>query len=446
MHRRLWASGPLLLLIFFVCVLFPRPAQAIPAFARKYETSCQTCHVAFPKLTPFGEAFRLNGLRFPEGGDATAEKVEPLSLGNAAQADRWPKVVYPGAIPASFPASLVLSGTLGYGTAFESHEHGAHDEMEDMEVTEEEHDHSYMLDASTLVDMFGLRVAGTLGDHVAVFGAVNLGGHAVVEVERASVLFTPFQRPTDLRIKVGAFEPELHGVSIHRGLTGHMLRLTTSMVGEDSFMPEPSKTGLEVSGVAAHRVGWYVGGVENATPDVYVAKDVYGRASWKIGGMPLDGSGGVSSTAAWRERAITLGASGWNGRAQIVTTDVTQDDTFTRIGADTHVIFDDVSLDLVAARQWNTSPHAGDVANAVTDFGYAELTWVVLPVVFPTVRAEVSRTGEASPEGYSPWLVLGVLNGVVRPNVLLRATAGFGADEADHTQLRFVTLAYATAL
>ena len=53
-------------------VLVARASHAIPAFARRYETSCQTCHVAFPRLTPFGEAFRRNGYRFPDGGDATA--------------------------------------------------------------------------------------------------------------------------------------------------------------------------------------------------------------------------------------------------------------------------------------------------------------------------------------------------------------------------------------
>ena len=41
-------------------------AQAIPAFARRYEKSCQTCHTVYPALTPFGEAFRRNGYRFPD--------------------------------------------------------------------------------------------------------------------------------------------------------------------------------------------------------------------------------------------------------------------------------------------------------------------------------------------------------------------------------------------
>ena len=39
-------------------VLIIPSASAVPAFSRKYETACQTCHVGFPKLNPFGEAFR----------------------------------------------------------------------------------------------------------------------------------------------------------------------------------------------------------------------------------------------------------------------------------------------------------------------------------------------------------------------------------------------------
>ena len=55
------------------------PAHAIPAFARKYATSCQTCHTLYPKLTPFGEAFRRNGFRFP-GTDSDFWKQEVVTL------------------------------------------------------------------------------------------------------------------------------------------------------------------------------------------------------------------------------------------------------------------------------------------------------------------------------------------------------------------------------
>jgi len=35
--------------------------QAIPAFARKYQMTCKTCHTPFPKLKPYGEEFAGNG-------------------------------------------------------------------------------------------------------------------------------------------------------------------------------------------------------------------------------------------------------------------------------------------------------------------------------------------------------------------------------------------------
>ena len=74
------------LLITLVASLFAftvaeNAAWAIPAFARQYGRDCQTCHVAFPKLTPFGEAFRRQGYRFPGGVDSSFEATDPVSLG-----------------------------------------------------------------------------------------------------------------------------------------------------------------------------------------------------------------------------------------------------------------------------------------------------------------------------------------------------------------------------
>lgn len=39
------------------------PADAIPAFARKYQFSCSTCHAPVPRLKPFGEEFAARGFR-----------------------------------------------------------------------------------------------------------------------------------------------------------------------------------------------------------------------------------------------------------------------------------------------------------------------------------------------------------------------------------------------
>lgn len=56
------------LLIVLIVLLIPsRNAYAIPAFARKYQISCQVCHSpALPRLKGFGEEFASNGFRLTE--------------------------------------------------------------------------------------------------------------------------------------------------------------------------------------------------------------------------------------------------------------------------------------------------------------------------------------------------------------------------------------------
>lgn len=53
------------------------PAEAIPAFARKYQANCALCHTNMPRLTVFGQKFLANGYQFPgtSDGDTTAKKI-----------------------------------------------------------------------------------------------------------------------------------------------------------------------------------------------------------------------------------------------------------------------------------------------------------------------------------------------------------------------------------
>ena len=54
------------LLAVIVGVFLPVRAEAIPAFARKYQFSCSTCHAPVPRLKPFGEAFAARGFRLED--------------------------------------------------------------------------------------------------------------------------------------------------------------------------------------------------------------------------------------------------------------------------------------------------------------------------------------------------------------------------------------------
>ncbi len=54
-----------LIIHILLCGLL-RDANAIPAFARKYNMSCNVCHSPFPKLKPYGEEFAANGFQLPD--------------------------------------------------------------------------------------------------------------------------------------------------------------------------------------------------------------------------------------------------------------------------------------------------------------------------------------------------------------------------------------------
>jgi hypothetical protein len=109
-------SASLLLLGALVWTLVSAPqAKAIPAFARKYQTSCTTCHSDFPQLNDFGKAFKKNGFKFPTD-DELFVKQPPVMLGAKAQKEVFPKAVYPGELPGSLPIAFRYSGFAQYNS------------------------------------------------------------------------------------------------------------------------------------------------------------------------------------------------------------------------------------------------------------------------------------------------------------------------------------------
>jgi len=86
-------------------LLLSPKSYAIPPFARKYQTSCQTCHLDFPKLNDFGKAFKDAGFKFPSDDD-TYIKEPPVMLGAAANKDSFPNSIWPGTMPGMPPIGL----------------------------------------------------------------------------------------------------------------------------------------------------------------------------------------------------------------------------------------------------------------------------------------------------------------------------------------------------
>jgi hypothetical protein len=66
----LWA----VILGFMLTILIPSSSEAIPAFARKYDLSCTSCHTKPPRLNAFGEAFHMAGFQVPQTEEAEIRK------------------------------------------------------------------------------------------------------------------------------------------------------------------------------------------------------------------------------------------------------------------------------------------------------------------------------------------------------------------------------------
>ena len=105
-------------LVFFILLLIlavfsVRESFAIPAFSRMYGTSCSTCHIDFPKLNDFGKAFKDAGFKFPKD-DESMIKIPPVMLGVLANAELWPKAIWPGVIPGLPPIGLRMNNYFQY--------------------------------------------------------------------------------------------------------------------------------------------------------------------------------------------------------------------------------------------------------------------------------------------------------------------------------------------
>jgi hypothetical protein len=111
--RSVYGSLVFFVLILVLPVLSVRVSFAIPAFSRMYGTSCSTCHIDFPKLNDFGKAFKDAGFKFPKD-DESVIKIPPVMLGAPANAELWPKAIWPGTIPGQPPIGLRYNNYFQY--------------------------------------------------------------------------------------------------------------------------------------------------------------------------------------------------------------------------------------------------------------------------------------------------------------------------------------------
>ena len=373
MRERLAAAG---LAATLLAVALPtREAGAIPAFARKYRTSCSTCHVAFPKLNDFGEAFRLNGFQIRRDDELFVKDV-PVSLGAEAWKLAWPDAIWPGDLPNLPPVAFLAR--------FQSTSREGDPAKGSLEAPES----------------FVILAGGTFGRDISFF--VHYGVEPRIYVQFTS-LFEGVLPPQALSLRVGLFEPSLFPYSNARRLTAtpmlpsvFNLRLPS---GNGNEVQLDRQTGIELEGLVGPSLRWTLGAVNGTGDggDTNSSQDAYVRVAKKMGGMGFDGSGGavegedLRQTDNWADNSLTLGAFGYLGRSTAF--DVTStsfeeyDIRFHRLGLDLRANWYRLDLfgGVLLGRDRDPGNDGGNVLSAVR---YLEADYVLFPWLIGVGRFE----------------------------------------------------------
>jgi hypothetical protein len=335
------------LLVWLALAATESTALAVPAFARKYQTSCQTCHIVFPKLNAFGEAFRLRGYRMP-GETEEMVKEKPVSLGAPAYKRLWPKAVWPSDLPATVPLAVNLQlADVNTSTL-----------NEDGTVTSVKNDLQFPQEVS----IFG---AGTLGENISFWAELvfheKADASVEIELEQARIAFdSPFGPEDAFHFRVGKFKPNLSdgfvgNMSTDAGIDSLTVYNPVGINGgtglAEDVSPRPIALpegirGIEGYGIIAHRALWIAGLANGVSPgpngafDGNSAKDVYARFDYKIGGMGLDGDMGGTPIPEknWRDNSLRLGVFTYRGDASDIPFAVTTDEGLKVNIEDTHFL------------------------------------------------------------------------------------------------------------
>jgi hypothetical protein len=370
------------------------PASAIPAFARKYATSCTTCHVIYPKLTPFGEAFRRNGYRFP-GVDSEMIKQEPVSLGQQAYKALFPNAVWPGTIPGSVPLSLGFNGQMTIHP--------------DSKAGGTLADNGARVVFDHLVDEGHLWAGGSFDDKLTFWAELTFADGAA-EIEKAQLLFNDLVGPAHAtNLVVGRGVSTVSSFGQHSSYLADVALLPLSVTAlygttSGSWMILDNYNMLELTGVVGGRFDYSLGINQGANSETRSPRNAYAHIGFKVGGMRLDGEEGSSvpdPMKPWAETAITLDAFFYHSDSRYTTPDptsttamplpdLTLGDKTNAFGAGLRAQWMSLELNSGVLLEQHDQPTGGPgKVSALSQFD--ELSYVVFPWLVPALRFEYVR-------------------------------------------------------
>jgi hypothetical protein len=404
-------------------------AAAIPPFSRRYRTSCSTCHVTPGKLNTQGEAFRMNGYRFPDD-DARLRHDQPVPLGAEPWKDLWPQAIWPGEIPGALPLSIHLLNDVRVGRTAAGHT------------------------AAGFVFPAGLEIqsATALGGGLAAFAEVTWrpgSGLQTGEIRALLLDPLPFLPPRALALAIGALQPHLFtfgDMRLDRAarqlFLWQRLRLadwpvhrpgSDTLTAESGFRLAAVRPTIELGGLARGRFSYGLGLVQppSATGDDGSPTDAYVKLRLKLGGLALDGTSATEGDAAgWGgqlldhgvilEHFTYLGETRLSGGAS---------DTHRSHGIATRVLAG--RADVGAGGVWgrNANPWAVDGLGARHTSLYGRGEYLLFPWLVASLKIDRTRfhaVGAAGGDGVEPLHRARVMPGLVallRQNVRAIAEA-----------------------
>lgn len=356
-----------------------QPVGAIPAFARKYGTSCQTCHTVYPKLTPFGEAFRRDGFRFP-GVDSDYVKQETITLS--------PKTA------TAEPTTLTAIPPLAFGFNGQAVFHP------DKNSSGAAADNHVQTNLGGLVEESHVWAGGTLSDKVSYFGEVTLSGDGV-DIEHAQVYFNDLAGPAHaVNLRVGRGFSNLSSFGPHSSFLADALLPPSGVAALNGATAGgwnlgDHYSGVEVSGVLGGRLNYNAGWNAGNSVDLRSAEDVYGHVGYKLGGMRLDGEGESATNNAarpWEETAVTLDAFAYHA---LSSSDFGEGlgvvlDTINTVGGSVRAQWGSLEFNAGAYLENHKRAEPG-LTGATLLAQYDELSYIVFPWLVPAIRFEYSK-------------------------------------------------------
>jgi hypothetical protein len=402
----------LILTVLALCFSVPR-AWAVPAFARKYKTSCTTCHTIFPKLNPFGEQFRRNNFRFP-GIDSDVTKAEPIALGTDEQKKAFPDAVWPATLTSFPPLAIGVNG----GAVLHP----------DKNSSAGAADNGAVFNADNVIEEAHLWTAGSIDDAITFYGELTFAPDGV-EVENASLHFSDLVGPAHaVNVLVGKRIGTLTSFAPHSSYISDMALPMVPVTGlygatSDPFVFGDNHNGIEVSGVVGCRFGYAAGLAAGTNLDTRNSANIYAHAGYKLGGSTMDGEGteGAPQDLA-HEESVTLDAfayrsvSRFSDPAMALTKDTSltfggvarlqyhelELDTGVFVQSDDHVYMDSTKVTTVA--QWN------------------ELSWLAYPWLVVAGRVEYLRVALDGVNSVGDLRMTPGVQALVRPNIRFSLT------------------------